>query len=278
MQTNTAFGQSSLPGQALQGGLLVGVYFLVLFTIEVVYSASATASQRFMTLVPNMVSAEDKMLQIRQDASKYTDAKPIGLSVNERTGTEFGYSFFLFVHPTTFSGSTAYKHVFHKGYAEPWPLMGPGVFINAATNTMRVAMNTYKQPFTYVDIKNIPVDKWFHVVLNCYKGGLDVFVNGFLANRLSFLDTVPYQNFGDIYIFSPQHSTQLRGPGIAALGDSHFDTDGAMKGYLSSLIYTRYALSTSEIQALLNAGPSQKSEVKSKDTPPYLADNWWAQQ
>jgi hypothetical protein len=278
MDTNTAFGKPSLPGQALQGGVLVAVYFLALFTIEVVYSASATGSQRFQPLVPDMISGEGRMVQIRQDASKYTDAKPIGQSVNERTGTEFGYSFFLFVEPSTFTGSSAYKHVFHKGYLEPWPLMGPGVFINGATNTMRVAMNTYKQPFTYVDIKNIPVDKWFHVVLNCYKGGLDVFINGFLANRLSFLDTVPYQNFGDIYVFSPQHSTQLRGPGIAALGESHFDLDGPMKGFLSRLIYTRYALSTAEIQAILNAGPSQKIDQKTMDKPPYLADNWWAQQ
>lgn len=279
MQTNTFGTKPSLPGQALQGGVLVAVYFLILFTIEVVYSATKSASQRFQTLIPNTVSSNDKIIQIRQDAAKYSDAIPLGFSVNERTGMEFSYSFFLFVESSTFTGSDMFKHVFHKGYAEPWPLMGPGVFINAATNTMRVVMNTYKQPYTYVDVRNIPVEKWFHVVLNCYKGGLDIYVNGHLANRMSFLDSVPYQNFGDVYVFSTQHSTSIRGPAIAALGDNgRHDLDGQMNGYISKLIYTRYALATTEIQALLNSGPSNYVQQKQKDRPPYLADDWWAYQ
>lgn len=278
MQSNVLITRSSVPGQALQAGVLVAVYFLVLFTAEVVYSATRTASQRFQTLIPNTVSSNDKIIQIRQDASRFTDAIPLGFSVNERTGMEFSYSFFLFVDQATFTGNDGYKHVFHKGYAEPWPLMGPGVFINGATNTMRVFMNTYKQPYTYVDVRNVPVDKWFHVVLNCYKGGLDIYVNGQLATRMSFLDSVPYQNFGDVYVFSPQHSNQIRGPAVAALGSESFGLDGQMSGYISKMVYTRYALSTTEITALLNAGPSTYVEQKQKERPPYLADDWWANQ
>jgi hypothetical protein len=280
MQSNTLVTKSSLPGQALQAGVLVAVYFLVLFTAEVVYSATTKASQRFQTLVPYTVSAGDKMIQIRQDAAKFSDAMPLGLSVNERTGMEFAYSFFLFVEPATFSaGTDHFKHVFHKGYAEPWPLMGPGVFINGATNTMRVVMNTYKQPYRFMDVKNIPVEKWFHVILNCYKGGLDIYINGTLASRISFEDSVAYQNFGDLYVFSPQNIANIRGPTVAALADGqHLNMSGAMSGYISKLIYTRYALSATEIQALLNAGPSDYVEQKRKEEPPYLADDWWAHQ
>lgn len=273
----------TVPGQIVESLITVGVYFLVLFTAEVVYSMVRSRGQRLVSLVETTVDSSDKMMQIRQDIRKYRDAKPIGLSVNERTGIEFAYSFFLYVEPRTFSsGTEVFKHVFHKGYSEPWPLMGPGVFISGKTNTMRIVMNTYKAPFTYVDVTNIPVEKWFHVVINCYKGGLDVFVNGYLANRLNFADSIPYQNYGDVYLFLPQSINTIRGPAISAMsqGDMNmnFDIEGAFSGFLSRLTYARYALSTPEIQSLLNAGPSKEIEKKNMQEPPYLADNWWTTQ
>ena len=249
---------------------------MVLFTVELLYRTTMDARTRFHTLMDYTAAAEDMPLVIHQDSSKYTDAKTIGLSMNERTGIEFSYSFYLYVNPATFSGNKTFKHVFHKGYATPWPLMAPGVFLHSDTNTMRVVMNTYKNPYTYADVKNIPVQKWFHVVLNSYKGGLDIFVNGNLANRISFTDTVPYQNFQDIVIFSNANINTLRGSSIPALNSEDFQFEGAFKGYLSNLTYARYALSVNEIQRLMNAGPSSKLKQKQMDKPPYLADDWWA--
>jgi hypothetical protein len=270
---STSAGSS---GQIVTALLTVSILFMVLFTVELLYKTTMDARTRFQTLMDYTASAEDMSLVIHQDASKYTDAKTIGLSMNERTGIEFAYSFYLFVNPTTFSGNSTFKHVFHKGYATPWPLMAPGVFIRSDTNTMRVVMNTYKNPYTYADVKNIPVQKWFHVVLNSYKGGLDIFVNGNLANRINFRDTVPYQNFQDIVIFSNANINTLRGSSIPSLNGEDFQFEGSFKGYLSNLTYARYALSVNEIQRLLNAGPSSKLKQKQMDKPPYLADDWWA--
>jgi hypothetical protein len=267
---------SGASGEIVTALLTVSILFMVLFTVELLYRTTMEARNRFQTLMDYTAAAEDMSLTIHQDASKYTDAKTIGLSMNERTGIEFAYSFYLYVNPATFSGKKTFKHVFHKGYATPWPLMSPGVFLHSDTNTMRVVMNTYKNPYTYADVKNIPVQKWFHVVLNSYKGGLDIFVNGNLANRISFTDTVPYQNFQDIVIFSNANINTLRGSSIPALNNEDFQFEGAFKGYLSNLIYARYALSVNEIQRLLNAGPSSKLKQKQMDKPPYLADDWWA--
>jgi hypothetical protein len=267
---------SGASGEIVTALLTVSILFMVLFTVELLYKTTMDARNRFQTLMDYTAAAEDMSLTIHQDASKYTDAKTIGLSMNERTGIEFAYSFYLYVNPATFSGKKTFKHVFHKGYASPWPLMSPGVFLHSDTNTMRVVMNTYKNPFTYADVKNIPVQKWFHVVLNSYKGGLDIFVNGNLANRISFTDTVPYQNFQDIVIFSNANINTLRGSSIPSLNGEDFQFEGAFKGYLSNLIYARYALSVNEIQRLLNAGPSSKLKQKQMDKPPYLADDWWA--
>ena len=267
---------SASSGEIVTALLTVAILFMVMFTVELLYKTTMEARSRFQTLMDYTAAAEDMSLVIHQDASKYTDAKPIGLSINERTGIEFAYSFYIYINPATFSGNKTFKHVFHKGYATPWPLMAPGVFIHGDTNTMRVVMNTYKNPYTYADVKNIPVQKWFHVVLNSYRGGLDIFINGNLANRISFDNTIPYQNFQDVVVFSNANINSLRGSGIPALNGEDFQMECAFKGYLSNLTYARYALSVNEVQRLLAAGPSSKLKQKQMDKPPYLADDWWS--
>jgi hypothetical protein len=267
---------SGASGQIVSGLLATVTIFIVLFTVELLYVTTNDARNRFQTLLDYTAGAEDMSLTIHQDASKYNDAKPIGLSMNERTGIEFGYSFYIFINPATFTNSTSFKHVFHKGYSSPWPLMAPGVFLHGDVNTMRVVMNTYKNPYTYADVKNIPVQKWCHVVLNSYKSGLDIFVNGNLANRINFTDTLPYQNFQDVIIFSNTNNNTLRGSVIPSLNGEDFILEGSFKGYLSNMVYARYALSMTEIQRLMEAGPSSKLRQKNMDKPPYLGDDWWA--
>jgi hypothetical protein len=259
---------------------LVAIIFVVLLTTEVLYKSVYETQTRFQTLIDYTASSEDMTLAIHQDANKYPDAKPIGLSVNERTGIEFAYSFYVYVFPSTFDGNSTLKHVFHKGYGFPWPLMGPGVFFRGDENTMRIFMNTYANPYTYADVKNMPVQKWVHIVLNCVKGGLDIFVNGNLASRIPFKDTLPYQNFQDIILFSNANSSILGGASGApsSVSPETFQMAGSFKGYLSNLKYARYSLSVNEIQSLMNAGPSTKKIEKVMERPPYLADDWWAGQ
>ena len=261
-------------GQVGNGFMIITILIMFILTTEYIYKMGVESRKRFVTLLDYTANADDMSISIHQDASKYTDAKEIGLSINERTGIEFAYSFYIYINPATFSNRAVFKHVFHKGYATPWPLMAPGVFIHGDSNTMRVVMNTYKNPYTYADVKNIPVEKWVHVVLNNYKGGLDIFINGNLSNRISFKDTLPYQNFQDIVIFSNTNNNTLTTSSIAVL-DSNFELEGSFKGLLSNLTYARYALSMNEIQRLMVAGPSKIVKQKSLDTPPYLGDDWW---
>jgi len=263
------------PGQIVSGLISVIILLLFAFAAEMLYAITVNSRNRFQTLLDYTASAEDSSVIIHQDATKYTDAKPISVSVNERTGIEFSYSAYIFVNPSTFDGKATFKHVFHKGFNSAWPLMGPGVFMHSHKNSLRVIMNTYANPFTYADVNNIPVSKWFHLVLNCYKNGLDIFVNGSLANRISFKNTIPYQNYQDIILFSNAHVNTLRGSVIPALNNEDFNIDGAFTGHLSSLVYARYALSVNEIQNLMAAGPSSASRQKTMDKPPYLGDDWW---
>jgi hypothetical protein len=108
---------------------------------------------------------------------------------------------------------------------------------------------------------------------------MDVHVNGTLANRISFKDTLPYQNYQDIILFSPTSSTILgQGGNPTSLGGGNFVLAGAFNGYLSKLTYTRYALSPIEIQNLMNIGPSPIKQNTNVQLPPYTSDNWWTDQ
>jgi hypothetical protein len=272
---------SDSSGQIVSGLAIVALIFIVSLTGEVLYKSMYEARNRYQTLLDYTADSQDSSVTIYQDASKYANAKPIGLSVNERTGIEFAYSFYIYVLPATFTPDSEdkYKHVFHKGFAFPWPLMGPGVFMNGTNNTMRIVMNTYKNPYTHADITNFPIQKWVHVVLNCINNGLDIFINGELADRIPFTGTLPYQNFQDIILFSNVYSDGLSGtraPGV--LGAETLRLAGSFSGNLSNLVYTRYALSVTEIQNLMNKGPSTKTNLKTMQRPPYLANDWWAHQ
>jgi hypothetical protein len=272
----TISGKSPL-GEIILGTLIILITVTLFFTAEGLYTASKAMSGRFQRLMDYTANADDKALVIHQNASKYSDAKPVLPSNNEPSGAEFAYSFYLYVNSTTFNtGSDVLYHVWHKGYGCVWPLMGPGVFIKGSSNTMRIVMNTYENPYAFVDVANIPIRKWFHVVLNCRQGsngGLEVHINGNLTNKLRFDNTLPYLNYEDIILFSGANFTL--NPTTPALKGNPLQVSGAFKGLLSEFIYTRYALSFTEIQSLYNAGPSKQIKTTTQELPPYLADSWW---
>jgi len=261
-------------GEILLGTLLILITVTLFFTSEGIYTASKTMSTRFQHLMNYTANADEKALVIHQDSSKYADAKQILPSNNEPSGSEFAYSFYLYVNSTTFdTGSDVLHHVWHKGYGCVWPLMGPGVFIKGSTNAMRVVMNTYENPYAFVDVANIPIRKWFHVVLNCRQGGLEVHINGNLVNKLRFENTLPYINYQDIILFSGANFTL--NSQTPALNGKALQVSGAFKGMMSEFIYTRYAISFTEIQTLYHAGPSKQIKTSAQELPPYLADTWW---
>jgi len=256
------------------------IIVVIAFLAETMFSLYSNKAGLVLPLLDYTAMTDEHLQPIRQDVTQYKDAMPIGLSVNERSGVEFSYSFYLFVNSSTFTGEKKLKHVFHKGYQTYWPLLSPGVFIWGHTNAMRIVMSTQKNPFTSVDIHNIPIGKWFHVVLNCYKGGLDVYVNGNIANRITFKHDAPYQNFQDVNFFSQVNKSYSKAniPALASMPDATLDFEGSFTGMLSSLKYTRYAMSMYQIQGLMAEGPSKKRKVTASELPPYMADDWWSNQ
>lgn len=261
----------NFPGEIALGvgiTILTGAAFYI---VSSVLNMNETIQNRYVDVLPYTVNSEDRQFIIQQDNTKYADAKPILPSDNERTGIEFSYSFWLVVNESTFDGSDVLHNVFYKGYDNnPWPLMAPGVYIKGDTNTMRIVYSSYVNPYNYVDVENIPVGKYFHIVLNFQKLGLEVHINGKMVKKLSFENSLPYSNYGNINVFNNTVKS------VNIPNSRRVDYHGAISGKLSNLIYTRYALSSGEIQNIYNKGPSSVVKTAAAiETPPYLSSDWY---
>lgn len=262
----------NFPGEIVLG---IGVFALAgaaFYSAQSVFNMATTLQSRYLELIPYTITS-DKQQTIPQDSTKYSNAKPILPSDNERTGIEFSYSFYLLVNENTFEGQDTLHSVFYKGHEnKPWPLLSPGVFVKGDSNTLRVVLGSFSDAYKYIDIENIPINKWFHVVLNYQKNALEVHINGKMVKKLSFEDALPYMNYGNINIFNNSVQT------INLPNNRNIRFNGSINGKLSNLIYTRYALSFSEIKSLYEKGPSSTTQVVTNDQlPPYLADSWWNQ-
>lgn len=273
---NNTSTKSGTIEQAVYGIVLVLLLYIVFIFIEVIYKYLNRLSIQRTELLPNTYVIDDKSMILIQNPN-VVGSKPISLSENERSGIEFSYSFYLNVHPSAFRQEYGLLHLFHKGYSTQFPLLAPGVYMRSDTNTLRVYMNTYKTWNNYLEVENIPVGKWVHLVLVCKNNSLEIFINGNLKKKMSFDGFVPYQNYQDICCFSQRRIT-LKNSIIPSVDELGFDVFGAMKGMLSRLNYFSYALCYAEIQQLMNEGPSSKLDSSAmKDIPPYLADTWWSQ-
>jgi len=275
--------------QILYGVMAVAVVYILYMGIEVLWRAYLGYGTTRIVVYP-MTTNMSKTFQ--QDPS---NAKSVYLPVsqNQLTGIEFSYSTFLYVSDSTFSkSSNQWSTVFYKGYESgPFPLCGPGVFVSSDANNnpvLRVIMNSYSSWFNHVDVSQIPVNKWFHLVIVLSSNNtVNIYINGNLANKLVLDGTLAYQNYQPLILLptvqtrsvsdfdnSGSTTTTLRG---IPPGDS-FVIAGPMTGYISNVIYYSYAIGYSEIQSLMQMGPSSQMDTHSMTTPPYLIDTWWTQQ
>ena len=279
---------SFLFGTGLLSQILFTVLALVaLYAIITAVERTVDTFTRFdrlsADLVPNTTPVMQTVVQ-----SPDAGVPLVYNSMNEKNGMEFSYSVYLYINPETFentsnpavcgaAGGTAdvFKHVFHKGNRDVFPLMAPGLFVNGTANTLRLYMNSANKWDNFVEIPNVPVAKWFHLVVTLKGKYLDVFVNGNVTVRHEF-DTVPKLNYGNIYVMQP---TQFPADTDAAALCNSIKVNGAMKGMVSRLKYFAYALNYAHIDALYRERASQDIVQSSMDystqQPPYFWDDWW---
>jgi len=299
---NSSINSKESPGilkEIIFGFVLVIVCYVSLMSVEVLYNYVNRMSMNRVELLPYTYNAEEKTITVSQNPN-LKGSKTIYFSDNERSGTEFSYSFYILVHPSTFQqGHKGLFHIFHKGYSRQFPLLAPGVYMRSDTNTLRVYMNTYKTWNNFTEVENIPIGKWVHIVIACKENALEIYINGNLTKKMSFDGYVPYQNYQDVICFSQRVLKLPTGVDEAAVvassnsvakeacyadyrDDTHkacmIDVFGCVKGMLSRLDYFSYALCYSEIQKLMERGSSSKLDptMNTTNIPPYLDDTWWS--
>ena len=174
---------------------IAAAIFFIYLVIEQIYRAYLTYGNARVSVYPYTGSSTKVFKQDPSNPKNVT----LPVSENQLTGIEFTYSVFLYISDDTDDGdgTLKWKSVFYKGYeSSPFPLLGPGVFVSSGdTSTdgtrLRIIMNTYDKWFNPLDVKQIPVNKWFHLAIVLRNNSLDAYVNGNLANNPSLKGTLP---------------------------------------------------------------------------------------
>ena len=263
---DVASPSTSVGWQIVETLIIVVVFSVAMQSIESGWEQLKRYQNMAVDMYPASVS--DSQIFKQDPKSGFPLLEP---SKDERNGAEYSYACYINIDPDTFDSSSdgKMKHIFHKGSANAYPLVAPGVFLRTDTNTLRIYHNSTKSWGNYIDIPNIPIQKWVHLVVSLKGNFLDVYINGNLANRMVFSD-VPKLNFSDFYLLADiktakttkdcdkTTTTTTEGPGNTIL------TNGAMKGFVSNMKYFAYALSYTQIDQLVKQGPIMKKYISQK--------------
>ena len=241
--------------------LLVVVLFVIALralTYITGYFVETTGSPH---MIDGMIDA--KQMKVIEVDPNIKGAKPISRSVNENGGLEFTWSTWLFVDDLDYMKGS-YKHVFHKGNDDfkttgdfkglNYPNNAPGLYFTPKGNNMVVVLNTFNDIVERITIENIPMNKWYNVTIRVESQNVDIYVNGTIVNRHILKDVVR-QNYDKVYM----------------------SMNGGFSGYTSDLWYYDYALSTSELQALVDKGPNMTllGDSMMDGVPKYFSLSWF---
>ena len=277
------FGSSFLSQLVLAFVLLV-VFWIIMGIVDNLTQTFTRMDQQSVTLFNSTTATSVDIPQ-----GLFSGYPTLYQSRNEKQGSAFSYSSYIFIQPETFEvqkpnmdqnaqRAKTLKHVFHKGSEQAFPNLAPGVFVESDTNTLRIYMNTINMWDNYVVIPNIPVGKWFHLVVILKGKNVDAYVNGNVAVRMK-LTTAPKLNNGGIYVMKSIYFPNAQDKSLFP----DYQIDGPMKGMVSRLKYFAYALNYSEIDSLYREGPNTGTILQpssnranpNQQVPPYLLDNWW---
>jgi len=215
--------------------LLVLFGFVILLRLGISVLSYFLKPNESPHLIDGMVDAT-QMITFQQDPSN-NGAVTIYRSVNATDGLEFTWSTWIFINNLQ-TNAGIFKHVFSKGNSNLTengmiqPNNAPGLYIAPNTNSLVVVMNTFNVINEEIIIPDIPINKWFNVIIRCENTTLDVYINGTIARSVNLIG-VPKQNYGDVYVAM----------------------NGGFDGYISNLWYYNYALGTAAIQKIINGGP-----------------------
>ena len=255
---NTSFLESNSLVAKFAFLLLVIFGFIILLRVGISLIGYFIKPSDSPHLIDGMVDAK-QMIIFPQDPNN-NNAVTIHRSINANEGIEFTWSVWIYINNLQYLEGQ-YKHIFHKGNSNleqtglNFPNNAPGLYLAPNTNALIVMMNTFNVINEEITIPDIPLNKWFNVIIRCKNTTLDVYANGTIIRSINLIG-VPKQNYGDVYVAM----------------------NGGFDGNISNLWYYNYALGTSAIQKIASNGPNNSMigstgiNDKSRD---YLSLRWF---
>jgi hypothetical protein len=271
MSSNNVSMNLSKKTNTKKAGFIVVIVLIVIIVIFLFYSAYVSYST-YNNNNPYLIDA------ITDGSSANTfPAKMINPSSDSPFGTEFTYSFWIFLKDTNFISNSRVScidpsllHVFHKGSSDFVPnggtkdentqtyyplLQMPGVWLYPNTNKLNIRFNTYENVVETADVGNIPLNMWVNIIIILIGNSVDIYVNGNLKKRTK-LSGVPKINYGDLYT----------------------SNWSGFQGYLSRLRYFNRAIEPFVIDQIFSQGPSKDFAPSGQgvyDSSAQLASNYW---
>jgi hypothetical protein len=243
--------------------ILVLIVFMFLFNLGILLITYFTSPSPNPYLIKGMIDGTYGVI-IPQDPKDKTSV-PILRSNNENTGIEFTWSVWLYINDMNTSTSK-FQHIFNKGdnkYSSMNNLAevnnAPGLYLNPSDNRLHFIMNTVNDVDTnnIIEIGNIPIRKWFNVVIRMQNNILDIYINGTISGR-KVLENVPKQNYDNVYVCQ----------------------SGGFAGKLADLRYFNSALNVFQINQIVASGPNTTTskltaDQKAKGNYSYLSNSWY---
>lgn len=239
--------------------LLVLIVFIMLMNLGVYIISYFLRPNTTPYVVKGLINGNRQII-VPQDPTN-SNSITIYRSNNEDKGLEFTWTVWLHVDALPWG---AYNRIFSKGNGTsqngPTLSLYKGTDTSGAsdnTGTIKIRMDTVAAETAtdgnVVDIKNIPMGRWFNLAVRMQNKIMDVYVNGVVAKRHVFKN-VPKQNYSDVQV-------------------------GGFNGNLSDLRYFNSALNVFQINNIAMAGPNLTAANSSTDTKfDYLSSSWYKPQ
>ena len=242
--------------------LMVLIVFMSALRMMGVILHSLFGPNKSPIIIKGVISGKKRVI-IEQDP-KMSGSVPILRSDNQDGGIEFTYSCWLMIEDDNFHSyrENQIKHIFHKGSHTfstsgsnkdfAYPNNCPGIYLDSDSNKLKVVISTYKKLLETIVVPDIPIHKWICLTVRLENRSLDVYINGTIVARHT-LEGVPKQNYGNIYA----------------------NHNGGFSGLISNLRYYNRAITITEIQDIVQAGPNMSSNQTLSIFPPYLSMRWF---
>lgn len=196
-------------------------------------------------------------------------------SNNQSKGLEASWSLWLNINKVnspkmgSIDSKPSFSHIFNKGndvfITDPANIKNigiasvnnaPGLYISDTDNTLRIYLDTVTNNNNYLEVSNIPLNKWFNCIIRLQNTVLDVYINGVITAR-KVLNEVPKQNYDDVNV----------------------GYNNGFSGQLSNLKYHNHSLSIFEINNIILMGPNMTqsgSVVTNTSYFGYLSNMWYS--